>query len=151
MGSWSGFRRGEAGIAAILLLLGLYVAWSGTAMDPGTFAIPGPGVFPIAIGGLLTVVALGILLGPGVAGDGQAAVTVPGREAVVTVLALGAAAFAFERVGAAVTFAVFLAILHRTYSRRPWWQAILFGAAGAAIAWVVFARVLLVSLPWSPW
>ena len=131
--------------------LGLYVIWSGIGMNFGSMAIPGPAIFPLAVGTLLAIVGIAILFGFGLSREDQVEVDLPGRETVVTVLALAFAVFAFKRMGVAVTFTVFLAILYRAYSGRAWWRAALFGAAGCAIAWGAFAHLLGVSLPWPAW
>ena len=69
MRRWSGYRRGEAAIAALLMALGLYVVWASSEMPAGSISLPGPGFFPTALGVLLILSALGIVAGAG-GGDG---------------------------------------------------------------------------------
>jgi hypothetical protein len=142
----SAYRRGEAAIAAALLGLGVYVVWSASAMPAGSLAQPGPAVFPFGIGVLLAVAGGAILAGLGLKGPAGEAAPL-GRDAAVAIVVLAAAAVAFERTGALATFAVMLLVLHFTLARGPWWKSMLFGLAGAAAAWALFARVLGVGLP----
>lgn len=146
MKDWSAYRWGEAAVAAALLGLGVYMIAATAAMPAGSLAQPGPAVFPFAIGMLLVVIAGGIVVGLGFRAAQNEAATLR-REAAITMLVLIAAALAFERVGALVTFAVLLATLYGTLAQRAWWKAVLFGLGGAAVAWVLFARVLGVGLP----
>src|SRR5262245_6959278 len=146
MKDWSAYRWGEAAAAAALVALGAYMAVAAMSMPAGSLAQPGPAVFPFGIGALLVVVGGAVLAGVGLRGANSEAVPWS-REAGITILALAAAAVAFERAGALATFAVLLPVLHFTLTRGPWWKSLLFGVAGAAAAWALFARVLGVGLP----
>jgi hypothetical protein len=144
MKEWAAFRWGEAGVAAALIALGVYMIIAATGMPAGSVGEPGPAVFPFAIGASLVCVGGGIVAGIGVrAGDW----TPIGREAAATIAAVLAASAAFERAGALVTFAVLLAVLYWTLARGAWWKGLIFGTAGAAAAWVLFVRLLGVGLP----
>ncbi len=147
MPRWSGYRRGEAAIAAALLALGLYVVWASSEMPAGSISLPGPGFFPTALGVLLVISALGIMAGAG-GGDGASQPVIwARREFAVTMAALVLAAVAFQPLGAIPTLALFLAMMIRTLARVPWWRAVLAGVIGAGAGRIVFVDLLDVRLP----
>ncbi len=52
----------DAGLGFSFALLGAYLVARGWMMPPGTGGVPGPGFFPLLVGGLLFVLGLGLAL-----------------------------------------------------------------------------------------
>jgi hypothetical protein len=139
-------RRGEAAVALVLLALALYVVWTARAMPAGTIALPGPGFFPTAVGVLLALVSVGVLVRLARGQDG-ARTTFGHRDVVIALGALVAVAITFEPLGAVVTLGLLLFVLVAAFARIALWRAALCAVGGAALAWLVFVRLLGVQLP----
>lgn len=140
-------RRGEAAVAVVLLGLGIYVAWTASEMPAGTLALPGPGFFPVALGVLLALAAVGVLVR--IAMQRKPAVTVElgHRDIAIALAALLCVAAMFEPVGAIPTLGLLLLVLFKAFARIPWWKAALGAIIGMALAWFVFVFLLGVQLP----
>jgi Tripartite tricarboxylate transporter TctB family len=140
-------RRGEGGVAAVLLLVALFVIWTARAMPAGTVALPGPGFFPTALGVLLALVSLGIVVRAAAMRGPSVAVSLGHRDIAVALAALLVLAFVFEPLGAIPTLGVFLFVLFAAFARIALWKAGGAAVIGAALAWVVFVQLLGVQLP----
>ncbi|MDA1082483.1 MAG: tripartite tricarboxylate transporter TctB family protein [Gemmatimonadetes bacterium] len=147
-------RTGEIAVCAVLLALALYAGIVSAGMPLGTYNLPGPAIFPLALSAILGVGAVAriawLVARPDEA-PGSVAVGHP--NIVVAVLALGAVAFALERAGFFLTMVGFLALLYRVLGRGAWWRVALAAALSVAGFWFFFERVIGVVLPRGefPW
>ncbi len=141
------FRRGEAAVAAALFVVAGYVIWAAREMPMGSVSLPGPGFFPLALGAGLALLSAGFLARLWLTGGDRFPVELGHAAIGITFIALLAVAFAFESVGALPVLGVLLAVLARTFAPIAPWKAIVFGAAGAALTWLVFVYLLGVTLP----
>ena len=134
-----------------LLLLALYIGWQDRAFPVGTLADPGPGFMPLLIaiflGGVgLLIVAFG--------GKSEPLASIPwpeARRAVLILIVCAGGAVALERIGYRLTMLVLLIFFLGVVERRH-------PAAVAAVAigfslfsYYLFATLLQVQLPHSPW
>jgi putative tricarboxylic transport membrane protein len=137
-------RIGELCIAAVLLALAAFVIFEGSKMPVGSWALPGPGYFPIALGIILAVVSVALLFRRA---DGDQPVQLFHGHGLITIAAVALVALSFERIGAIAAFAIFLASMFYLLAQAPWWKAIAFGLAGAGLTWMLFVYLLQLQLP----
>lgn len=135
----------EGSIVTALGLTTVGLSRGYTYMDRYT---PGPGLFPLWLGVLLTVFGAIVLL-TGLASPGErpkAAALRPGDLVPLAVLALLVAGM--ELLGALVSIAVFNMILVRLLGRRTSWPAAAVVGIGVSIGcYLIFERLLGVPLP----
>lgn len=144
-------RIGEALIAIVLLTIGLLAILFAWDLPLGTMALPGPRIFPSAIGFAISVVAtLGLIRAIRTPQSAER-IVLGNRDAVLTLAMLCFSAFAFEWIGAVATFAIFLTVLLMALAKLAWWQASVASLISAIVAWVVFTIVLGVRLPGAPY
>src|SRR4051812_40374666 len=98
-------------------------------MPLGTVGLPGPGFFPLVLGVLLALAALGVIarLTRVPLAD---RVTIGHREVLLTFLALLCVPLLFERLGAVPTLAAFIAASVMIIGRVAWWRAVIGAAIG---------------------
>ena len=137
-------RAGELCIAAVLLALAAFVIFEGTKMPIGSWALPGPGYFPIALGIILAVVSVALLFRRP---DGDKPVELFHADGMITIAAVALTALLFERIGAIPAFAIFLSALFYLLGHARWWSAIALGGAGAGLTWLLFVHLLQLQLP----
>lgn len=132
--------------AAVAYLIG---AWR---LTPPAMADPlGPSAFPLLLGGALFLLAILLLLFPPPSPGEAARVAQKGlarfsRPALVLALLLGSA-LTMEWLGYGVsTFAFFLGAL-AVLGERPWPRGLLYSLAFTAGLYVLFARILRLTLP----
>jgi putative tricarboxylic transport membrane protein len=143
---------GDVLIGGALTAVGAYVLATGLGMPMGSASLPGPGVLPSAVGALLLLTGLLIaVLSWRRAQRAQSSETrSAGSMAWNVLIAVGALFFGaafFKTLGAPAVLAIMLAVLFKAFARTSWWRAVLSGAAGAALAWLFFVRLLEVQLP----
>lgn len=137
-------RTGELCIAGVLLALAAFVIFEGMRMPIGTWALPGPGYFPIALGIALAAVSIALLLRRP---EQTENVDLFHPNGLMTIGAIAAAAVLFERIGAIPSFGLFLAALFYLLGEARWWSAIVLGATGAGLTWLLFVYLLQLQLP----
>lgn len=137
-------RIGELCIAAALLALAAFVIFEGTKMPIGTWALPGPGYFPIALGTILAVVSVALLFRRP---SSDQPVELFHADGLITIVAVALVALLFDRIGAIPAFALFLAGTFYILGKARWWSAIALGLAGAGLTWLLFVYLLQLQLP----
>jgi hypothetical protein len=137
-------RTGELCIAAVLLAIAAFVIFEGMRMPFGTLALPGPGYFPIILAVILAAVSVGLLFRKP---ERSEPVELFHAKGLVTIAAVAAAAVLFEWIGAIPTFGLFLAALFYLLGDARWWIAVVLGAAGASLTWLLFVHLLQLQLP----
>jgi hypothetical protein len=126
-------RRGEAAVAAVLVLIGGFFIWQSLALPMGSLA--------------LGAQALGLLIGGLAAPRTDAAMEIGHRDVLLVFVAMLLVPVFFERLGAALTLAVFAAAVAMIVGRVRWWKAAIGAVIGIAVAWYFFKTLLGVQLP----
>lgn len=149
------FRRGQAKLAVVMLIVALGHLWVASRMPLGVPAEPGPAPFPVAVGVTVSLLSLALLLQAARERGGLEQVIFPAGEAgkrVVGIwLALATYVVFVGTLGhALLTGIVSVAILHLLGMRR-WWVVILLAVALAIGTHYLFVVVLGVPLPEGTW
>jgi hypothetical protein len=140
-------RVGEILVGLALLATALFFASQAARLDFGRVGLPGPAFFPFALSVALALLALALLYRSfRLAGDGEA-VSLGHRDVLITIVALCAAAFAFERVGAYVVLGAFMAVMLLFVARAALWRVVLGICLGLVAVRRVFSEALGVRLP----
>ena len=148
--------RADAIAAGLLVAVGLYAAVAAYGFGLGRLSEPGAGFFPFVAAALVVVCATAILV----------ALLVPAlrkrfefteRPAVthwirvwLCVAALVIYAIALPRIGFGISTFLLMIGLSRIDPTVTWRASLLIGTLGAAGFWIVFAYLLKVNFPPSP-
>lgn len=135
----------------VLAALALYVGWMNRAYPIGSPQEPGPGYVPLLLAIFLGVTGLLVALR---GGDSQPLAQMEWTEAkraLVILIACGVAAYALERLGFRITMAALLVFFLGVVERRKPMATIAVAFGFALIAYYLFATLLRVPLPVSPW
>ena len=142
---------GDCVIALAIMALGLMLVVGARAMGLGSFAMPGPGFFPLALGGVLiasgaiiTIRALVSLRADTVT------IEVFQRSVCVALLTLAWVGLTLERFGAEIGFAGFLLVWLKVFARSRWLVSVVVAIALALAVCGFFRGVLGVNLPRGP-
>lgn len=141
-------RGGDLPLALLLMTISGAALWGARDLAVGTFTRMGPGFVPMALAGILMVLAVAILLS-GLMTPGQ-----PVRYALAPLLIiLGSLAFvavALERLGLIICI-VCLVVLSSLAQKQPAWRAIaLLSVFLAVFCYVLFVRALGLPIPAFP-
>lgn len=117
----------------------------GIRLSVGSWRAPGPGLFPVVVGGLLAVTALASLLIRVEAGE-DGAQGGPGRALVGFLLVCGYVA-ALPWLGFALASFGLLVLWLRLIGARPWATSMATGVLVAVAVTDLFGRVFQVPLP----
>lgn len=132
-------RVGEALFGTSLLGVAFFAIYKASALPFGSLRDPDTGLFPIAIGVVLSVFAalsLGVHSPPGAGAERGGIVRV-----LVLIVAIGAYAWLLPRVGFFLCTAVLLALVLRGLGRVGWVGTGVSALAGAAGCYFVFTRL----------
>ena len=137
--------RADSISGGAFLAVGLALVASGWTFPPGVGGLPGAGFFPQAIGGLMALLAVGLLL----KGEGGGENRRPEMSGTRQVAGTAALLFAYLLLWGtgffAVRTAVFLALLLR-FLGQGWLSATGYSAALTAFVYLAFSMGLNVSL-----
>ena len=143
-----GSHAGETAVCAVLLVLALGTGIASAGMPMGTYNLPGPGVFPLALSVLLGAAAASRIAWLVFRGEEDAGeVRLGHRNIAVACLALAGVALCLERAGFLFTAAVFLLVLYRSFSEAGWGKVIVMSAAVVAGFHLLFERLIGITLP----
>ncbi len=135
----------------MLIALALYVGWMNRAYPIGSLQEPGPGYVPLLLAIFLGVMGLLVVIAGGKSTLLAEMDWGESGRALAILAACGVAAYALERLGFRITMAAllifFLGVMERRHPARV--AAVALGFA--FIAYYVFATLLRVPLPVSPW
>ncbi len=150
-------NRAEAWFSAIFLLAGIVYEITAARMPLGKLAYPGPGYFPMIVGGFLILTAAACLIQallPSRAGAGkpapeaaEASSARPLWKTWTLVGCLAAYVLALQPVGFPIAITVFLVASIWTFGYRKWLPALLIALGLAFISYVTFVVWLKVPLP----
>jgi putative tricarboxylic transport membrane protein len=144
-------RRGELGVALVLLVLACWVVWESMKMPAGTLGAPGPGFFPGVLGAMLALTSLGLIVRAvriqRTGADSGVQVQLGHRDIVITTVALIVVALLFEWLGYLLSATLFMLALLRAFSTRGWVRSLVFAVVTAVVSYEIFVQLLGVTLP----
>ena len=140
-------RVGGSALAAIAL----FWVWEARKLPMGTLQNPGPAYMPVVLSLLLLGFAALVTLMGGRTERFSTVAWAEWRHAVAILAVLAFMAFALERLGYRLTVMAALAVLLLGLERRRWLTAAAFSVTFALASFHLFAVVLRVPLPRSPW
>lgn len=134
-----------------LALLGLFIAWDGRVYPLGTLAEPGPGYMPLLVAVFLVVTGSLIAAFGGKSGRVSAMPWPEARRAVLILIISAAGVFALEHIGYRLTMTALLIFFLGVVERRNPFAVAAVAVGFSVVSYYVFATLLLVQLPHSPW
>lgn len=141
-------RTGEAVVCAALLAIAIGTGVASAGMPMGSYNLPGPGVFPLALSVLLGAGAALRIAWLHVRPAGESGeVRLGHRNIVIVCLALAGVAVGLDRAGFLITAGVFLVVLYRAFSGATWWRVVVAAAAALAGFHLFFERFIGITLP----
>lgn len=146
-----GGLRSDQVAGLMLLALAGYVGWMNRVYPLGTLQEPGPGYVPLILAVFMGVMGLLVALAGGKSTRLAAMVWGEAGRAAAILIACGAAAYALERLGFRITMAALLVFFLGVMERRHPLAVVAVAVGFAVIAYHVFANLLRVPLPVSPW
>ena len=135
----------------LLVALALYVGWMNRVYPTGTLAEPGPGYVPLLLALFIGVMGLLVALSGGKSMPLAALEWTEARRAVALLIACGVAAYALERLGYRITMAALIVFFLGVMERRKPLMVVLVGGGFSLVTYYLFATLLRVPLPVSPW
>jgi hypothetical protein len=145
--AWSiGSRSGELCAAAVIILTGLFFVWQSASLKFGGIEQPGPGFFPLLLGGVLCVLAALVALDQLRQQDGER-IAIGHRDVAIAFAVLLAVPILFERLGAYATLGSLMAALLILVGRVSAIIAVLAAGAAVVAVWGFFTVLLGVQLP----
>jgi hypothetical protein len=145
-----GSRRASLLAAGALALTGLIFAWQASLLDLGHIGLPGPGFFPLVLGGLLVFLSALIAIEGRLVSFKDEPLEFGHPQVLITFAALLAVPLLFELVGAYITLGLLSAVLLVLIARVSALLAIVCSAVGMAACWYLFGELLGVRLPIGP-
>jgi hypothetical protein len=135
----------------LLLALALYVWWMNRAYPIGTLSEPGPGYVPLLLAIFMGAMGVLVALSGGESMPLAAMEWTEARRAMALLAACGVAAYALERLGYRITMAALLVFFLGVMERRSPLMVAAVGVGFSLVTYYVFATLLRVPLPVSPW
>ncbi len=135
----------------MLMALALYVWWMNRVYPLGTLSEPGPGYVPLLLAIFMGVMGLLVALGGGKSMPLAQLEWTEAKRAIALLIACGVAAYALERLGYRITMAALMIFFLGVMERRKPMMVATVGIGFSLITFYVFATLLRVPLPVSPW
>ena len=135
----------------MLLALALYVWWMNRAYPIGTLSEPGPGYVPLLLAIFMGAMGLLVALNGGKSEPLATMEWTEVKRAIALLIACSVAAYALERLGYRITMAALLVFFLGVMERRKPMIVALVGVGFSFITYYLFATLLRVPLPVSPW
>jgi putative tricarboxylic transport membrane protein len=142
-------RLGGMVVAALLAAAGAIFAWQAAFLDIGNIDLPGPGFFPLALGGLLVIFSVAIGVDYWRLPERET-IEIGHRDVLLVIAALLAVPLLFEPLGALSTLGLFGATLLVLVARVRIMLAIVAAALGSTACWYFFQVLLGLQLPAGP-
>jgi hypothetical protein len=140
-------RLGEMLVGLALLATAVFFVWHAALLDFGRVGLPGPAVFPFALGMALGLLALVLLYRGFRLADNEEAVFLGHRDVLIAIAALCAVALAFEHADTYLVLGAFTAVMLLFVARAAPARVALGVILGMAAVWLVFSKALGVRLP----
>jgi hypothetical protein len=135
----------------MLVALALYVWWMNRGYPIGTLSEPGPGYVPLLLAIFMGVMGLLVVLAGGKSEPLAAIQWTEAKRAAALLIACSVAAYALERLGYRITMAALLVFFLGVMERRKPLMVAMVGIGFSLVTYYVFAILLRVPLPVSPW
>ena len=135
----------------LLAALALFTLWESRKLPMGSLQNPGPAYVPILLATILLGFSIAIVVVGGRSGRLAAAGWSDWRHAVAILGVCVFMALALERLGYRITIFVALVLLLGVLERRAVVTTAVFAGAFSAASFYLFAVLLRVPLPRSPW
>ena len=143
--------RSEQVSGLLLVALALYMWWMNRAYPVGSLSEPGPGYVPLLLAVFMGVMGLLVALSGSKSMPLVAMEWTEAKRAVALLLACGVAAYALERLGYRITMAALMIFFLGVMERRKPMMVATVGIGFSLATFYVFATLLRVPLPVSPW
>jgi hypothetical protein len=143
--------RGDHFAGLVLIALAAFVIWENRAYPLGSLASPGPGSVPLMLAAILGALGLLIIVRGGGSPLLNSIDWSEGRRGIVLLIACGVATFALERIGYRLTMIALLVFILGVVERKKPLATGLVAFGFAFVSYFLFATVLKVQLPRSPW
>lgn len=147
-------RNGRIAVGALGLLCSIVYLFEGRNLRFGTMDEPGPGVFPLIVGLLFSLVSLAVVVQAWRMDDDEGTNFPKGaerRRLIVVFLAFLAYVGLLTVLGFILSTALFVAFYCRTVGRVSWVASIGAGVGVSVSVWLVFGFLLEVRLPMGMW
>ena len=135
----------------MLVALAIYVWWMNRAYPLGTLSEPGPGYVPLLLAVFMGVMGLLVVVGGGKSMPLVQIEWTEAKRAIALLVACGVAAYALERLGYRITMGALMIFFLGVMERRKPMMVAAVGIGFPLITYYVFATLLRVPLPVSPW
>jgi len=135
----------------LLLALALYVGWMNRVYPVGTLQEPGPGYVPMLLAIFLGAMGLVVALRGGSSVPFKEIAWTEVGRALLILIGCAIAAYALERLGYRITIAAMLVFFLGVLERRKPLMVVTVAFGFALLSYYVFATLLRVPLPVSPW
>ena len=143
-------RSGELAVAAALLASGLFFASQAWLLPIGSLAKPGPGLFPLILGSLLSLLAIAVAVHIGARPANAEPVELGHRDVLIVFAGLLSVSIMFETLGAYLSLGAFAFILLVLIARLSVPRALAGSVIGMGIVHLFFERALGLQLPAGP-
>jgi len=135
----------------LLVAFALYVAWENRAYPLGSLHDPGPGYVPLLLAIFLGAMGLLIALLGGRGASLESIRWPEARRGALIILVCAFGAFALERIGYRLTMVALLVFFLGVIERKRPLPVAVVALGFALISYYLFATLLRVQLPLSPW
>lgn len=143
--------RGDHFAGMVLLAIAAFVAWENRVYPLGSMAAPGPGSVPLLLAAILGGLGLLIILRGGGSPLLNSIDWSESRRGLVLLAACAVATFALERIGYRLTMIALLVFILGVVERKKVLPTALVALGFALVSYFLFATLLKVQLPRSPW
>jgi hypothetical protein len=143
--------RGDHVAGVVLIAIAVFVGWENRVYPLGSLAAPGPGSVPLMLAVILGVLGLLIVLRGASSPLLNSIDWSESRRGLVLLIACAVATFALERIGYRLTMIALLAFILGVVERKQPLPTALVALGFAFSSYFLFATLLKVQLPRSPW
>ena len=142
-------QRGELGAAVALAALGGVVLAMASRMPDGSMGAPGPGMFPLGLGGGLVLVGIGLVVRALRLGgaDADLVIEVGHRHVWISLAALVVLGLVFEPLGYPISIFLFMLTLLGAFAKLGRLRTVAAALVAAGVSWWFFVKLLGVNLP----
>ena len=135
-------------VAAVFLLVGVWICFEALQVPVGNLRMPGAGFFPLVLGVTLSALAIILFGTEWVSRETGSTRIWPDRPEVLYVTGiLVLAVWLFDRAGFLLAMSVFLVVSIKVLGRGRWLTALVTAVIGSVTSYWVFVRLLQISLP----
>ena len=143
--------RSDQFAGLMLIVLAVYVGWMNRVYPLGTLSEPGPGYMPLILAVFLGAMGVLVVAAGGKSTPLKAMVWVEAGRTITILVACAFAAYGLERIGYRITMMVLLVFFLGVLERKSPVKVAAVSAGFAFATYYLFATLLRVPLPVSPW